>query len=180
MRISSVFKVLVVAGGLLIGGLSSAYAQSEVSTQITYKVPFGPIFPIEGSSSQLTGQISLNDTTGVLEKLEFDVPLTSFVGQNAGYLAWVGNAWVYPDMRFHSNSISQKADGYTVRGSLEFRGRSLPLNIRFVRTEKDGETILTGEFNLSARDYFTIPPSIDLVPNRIPVRVTMVFNQPVS
>ena len=155
-----------------------AQAQEKMSTEISYNVIFGPVFPIEGRSSQLDGRITLNDTTGVLEKLDFEVPLNSFIGQNAGYLAWVGNSWTFPDMQFRSNNITLKGDTWIVKGNLEFRGRNQPVTLRLNRTDKNGEIVLSGNFSLNPRDYFIIPPSIELVPNQIPMDLTMVFEQP--
>jgi len=153
-------------------------AQSNRATKISYKVDFGPVYPIEGQSIQLKGELGLNDTTGAIEKLNFEVPLISFQGTNAGYLAWIANSWYNPDMSFKSRSISKKDDHWVAKGQLEFRRRNSPVEIEFYRKDVGNEIILEGHFQLRPRDYFFSSPPIDLVPTTIPIKFSMLYDQP--
>lgn len=153
-------------------------AQNGAGSHISYRVVFGPVFPIEGESSVVNGTLSLNDTTGALEKISFEAPLNSFTGQHADYLAWVGSSWTYPDLKFESSSLTQKGDEWVAKGMLEFRDRNMPLSIRFVRSDTEAEATFHATFNLPARDYFVITPPLDLVPASIPMEVSLVFEKP--
>lgn len=74
---------------LFVAGISNIRAQKDgknVSTKISYKVDFGPVYPIEGDSYQVVGKVALDDSNNEFEKIGFEVPLVSFLGQNSGYL----------------------------------------------------------------------------------------------
>lgn len=163
---------------LCIVGTQPAFAQSNKTTQMSYKVTFGPVFPIEGQSNQFKGELGLNDTTGAVEKLNFEVPLISFQGTNGGYLAWVANSWYNPDMSFKSTSVQKKDDHWVAKGSLEFRRRNNPVEIEFYRKDIGNEILVEGHFELRPRDYFFASPPLDLVPSTIPVKFTMLYDQP--
>src|SRR5690606_4416018 len=124
-------------------GISALMAQNDnknVSTNISYKVDFGPVYPIEGESYQIVGKVALDDVTGEPKTIGFKVPLNSFIGQNSGYLAWVGNSWDNPDLIFSSTEIIQKDDThYMVKGRLEFRRRPSPVQIDFTKRNTDSE-----------------------------------------
>lgn len=152
--------------------------QSHRGTQMSYKVDFGPVYPIEGQSIQLKGELGLNDTTGVVEQLNFEVPLISFQGTNGGYLAWVANSWNNPDMRFESNSIKKKDDHWIAKGTLEFRRRHNSVEIEFYRKNIGHEILVEGHFQLRPRDFFFSSPPLDLVPSSIPIKFTMLYDQP--
>lgn len=153
--------------------------EKRVQSHISYKVDFGPVYPIEGDNYQIMGKIALDDTTDNLEKINFDVPLNMFTGINSGYLAWVGNSWKNPEMTFSSKSIEDKGNGeLTVKGNMEFRRRTAPVTIDFTRKDIDDRIVLNGDFYFNPKDYFIISPSIQLVPNNIPFKVTLVFDKP--
>lgn len=160
------------------GSIQPTYAQSNHATQMSYKVTFGPVFPIEGQSNQFKGELGLNDTTGAVEKLNFEVPLISFQGTNGGYLAWVANSWYNPDMSFKSSSIHKKDNHWVAKGTLEFRRRTNPVEIEFYLKNMGNEILVEGHFELRPRDYFFSSPPFDLVPSTIPVKFTMLYDQP--
>lgn len=173
-----IYLVAVIIGFFFIVGRALAQEENHGTTQFSYKVDFGPIYPIEGTSDQLTGTLGLNDATGELEKLTFTVPLISFVGTNPGYLSWIGSAWTNPDMRFRSSTITKKEDHYEVEGTLEFRRRYAPIKINLNRRNVGEEIVLEGDFFMNTRDYFLTPPPVYLVPVWIPMKFTMVFDKP--
>lgn len=115
-----------------------------------------------------------------LEQINFDVSLNSFTGQNAGYLAWIGGGWTYPELRFRSRSFTKTEKGWMVKGTMEMRGKTAPVTINFTTADTNQELVFAGTFNLPARDYFTITPSFQLVPTSIPMEVTLVFDKPVA
>ena len=153
-------------------------AQSNRTTKISYKVDFGPVYPIEGQSNQLEGQLGLNDTTGAVEQLNFNVPLVSFQGTNAGYLGWIANSWYNPDLEFESKSIEKKDDHWVAKGMLDFRRRHNPVEIEFHRKNIGSEIFLEGNFELRPRDYFISTPSLEMVPSSIPMKFTMLYDLP--
>jgi polyisoprenoid-binding protein YceI len=166
----SVFVLLITS--------SLALAQKEPTTSMSYKVDFGPVYPIDGNSHQLVAKLSLDDVTGKMQELSFKVPLLSFIGSHGGYLAWLGNSWYNPDMNFHSGKVVKKDDHWEVTGQLEFRRKFKPVTIKMYRKDVDGEIVLEGAFQMNTRDYFITPPPLDLVPAYIPFKMTMVFDKP--
>lgn len=174
LMLFSLLSILV----FCLGSIQPVFAQSNKATQMSYKVDFGPVYPIQGESFQFKGELALNDTTGAIEKLNFDVPLVSFQGTNGGYLAWVANSWNNPDMSFKSRSITKKDDHWVAKGSLEFRRRNNPVEIEFYRKNLGNEILVEGHFQLRARDYFFSSPPIEMVPSTIPVKFTMLYDQP--
>ncbi len=161
---------------------SSMFAQQkDVGSQISYKVNFGPVYPIEGDSNQIQGKISFNDENNSIEKISFDVPLNSFTGINAGYLEWIGNSWYNPDMSFRSNNIKFTDDNkLTVTGNLEFRRRSAPIKIDFTRKDSDNSIILEGNFDMRIRDYFIFHLPLELAPSTVSFKIKLVFDKPIT
>lgn len=177
MKHSVFFSFLVLVAGMFLN-VSDTLAQKNPSTEISYTVPFGPVFPIDGRSNQLDGQIEINDSTGVLEELRFEVSLNSFIGMNGGYLAWVGNSLRYPHMSFRSHNVKQKGDSWIVNGTVEFRNQIAPMTIFLERADTKKEIVLKGNFTFRPREHFITPPSFELVPGNIPMEFTMVFDKP--
>lgn len=164
---------------LNLGNLYAQDKEENLTTKISYKVDFGPVYPIEGESYQLTGKTNLNDTTGEPESIDFRVLLNSFMGLNEGYLAWIGNSWYYPDLVFKSSKVTKKGTNqYIVNGQLQFRNMTSPVEINFTRRDTQNEIVLEGDFRMSTSDFFIIPPSKRLVPTFIPFELTLVFDKP--
>jgi polyisoprenoid-binding protein YceI len=167
-----------------VGGNTILHAQNRSkseTTKISYEVDFGPVYPINGESYQIIGKAALDDKTGEISNIGFEVPLNSFNGLHSGYLAWVGNSWENPDLSFQSKSIVRKEDDqYTVDGNLEFRRRFSPIEITFTRKDTDNEIILEGSFTLNTNDFFIIAPGQNLVPTWIPFQLTLVFDKPLA
>ena len=172
--------ILLTSVTMLLMTFNVAVAQNNnIQTHISYQVNMGPVYPINGDNYQITGKISLSDDTNTLEGISFDVPLNSFNGQNAGYLAWVFNSWNYPNMKFTSKSITDKGNGkLTIKGKLELRNRFSSIQINMERRGIDDKIVLEGDFTLNTNDFFTIPPSNSLVPTWIPFKLTLVFDKP--
>lgn len=165
---------------LLPAGMTPALLAQKVDPNtISYTVLLGPVYPIEGESNQLTGQIHLDDSTGVLQQLDFSVPLQSFHGVNSGYLAWLGNGWYFPDLEFQSHKVEQSDKALRIPGTLRFRGHSTVLTLYASRSD-DADTItLSGEFSLPVYDFFPFgPPPFALVPSAIPMEFKMTFDKP--
>lgn len=175
MKNSTGFRVLgLMAGMFFITNI--ALCQQEVSNEISYKVDFGPVYPIEGTSSSITGKAALNDKTGAFEQLSFDVDVNTFIGINSGYLGWISNSWRNPDMKFTSTSIAKKGNDLMVDGRLEFRRRTSFVQVRMTQKTIGTTIILSGDFTLNTSDFFIIAPHRDLVPTWIPFKVTLVFD----
>lgn len=166
----------------LVVGICNMTAQKlekNVSTKISYKVDFGPVYPIDGDSYQVVGKVALDESNNEFEKIGFEVPLVSFLGQNAGYLGWVGNSWDNPDMSFNSTEITKTDDThYKVKGRLEFRRRTGTAEIDFTRQDTDNEIVMQGNFELDTSDYFIISPPVRQVPSFIPFKLILVFDKP--
>lgn len=169
LRFTSIFVLI---------SMQQVFSQNEPITKMSYEVTSGPVFPIDGESLQMKGQLGLNDSTGEIESLAFQVPLISFIGSHGGYLAWLGNARENPDLNFRSNSINKKKDYLEVNGQLEFRRRFRPITMNITRKDVDGEIVLEGNFQISTSDYFFGPTPPDLVAAWIPIKFMMVFDKP--
>lgn len=171
-------KILLFTTVCVFLSMYTAFAQNSPTTKISYQVDSGPVFPIDGESVQMKGKLGLDDNTGEIQNLSFNVPLISFIGSHGGYLAWLGNATVNPDLNFIGSSISKKGDHWEVNGQLEFRRRFKPMTINIKRQDVNGEIVLTGDFQISTSDYFIGPTPSDLVATWIPFQLTMVFDKP--
>ncbi len=90
--------------------IQSTSAQNSPTTKISYQVDSGPVFPIDGESAQMTGKLIFDDNTNAIESLSFTVPLISFIGSHSGYLGWLGNARMNPDLNFKSSIIKNKVN----------------------------------------------------------------------
>ncbi|MCB0473251.1 MAG: YceI family protein [Flavobacteriaceae bacterium] len=159
--------------------VTTGYSQdSNQQTQISFNVNNGPVFPIEGSSNQIKGSAHVNDKTLYVENMSFKVPLNTFIGMHAGYLAWIGNANMYPDLEFNGTKAVKNEDGtYNVKGQIRFRGTSAPQLINVTENTSGNEIILKGSFQLNTSDYFIVSPPMDLVPAWIPIQFTLVFDK---
>ncbi|WP_431160731.1 hypothetical protein [Flagellimonas beolgyonensis] len=174
-------KALSVTLALVMGFMAAdvvAQQQEKVPlSKISYSVPFGPVFPIEGESGQIRGKLALDDETGAIEKVSFDVPLNTFFGQNSDYLNWLGNGWRNPDLSFHGSSVSPNGEnGLIVNGTLEFRRSLSPVSIQFTKKIVGEYMVLTGTFNLRTGDYFIGPLNRRVVPTQIPFEITLVLD----
>ncbi|HPG09712.1 MAG TPA: YceI family protein [Saprospiraceae bacterium] len=153
-------------------------AQPDLHTTIQYEVPFGPVYPIWASSNLIQGSLALNDSTAAVEKLDFSVPLNSFIGQNANYLEWLGYSFTFPNLEFRTNKVINQGDGkYQVKGNLQFRGQFEPVTINYKREDTEDWITFNGSFTFNPRDFFISAPPFDLVPNRIPMTLNLVFSK---
>ncbi|WP_198439816.1 YceI family protein [Pareuzebyella sediminis] len=176
-KLTTIFLTSVT--GLLMTFNVAVAQNNNIQTHISYQVNMGPVYPINGDNYQIMGKVTFNDETNALEDISFDVPLNSFNGQNAGYLAWVANSWNNPNMEFTSNSIMDKGDGkLIIKGDLKLRRRFSSIKINMERRDIDNKIVLEGDFTLNTNDFFIVPPSNTLVPTWIPFRLTLVFDKP--
>lgn len=165
----------------MVFGLTNVTAQQKpthASSEISYRVFASAIPSIQGESSFITAEIELNDYTNELENVHFEVPVSSFYGLNSEYLEWVGG-FANPNLKFESDSIEKIDDkSYLVSGRLHFRNNSSPVEIVMRKKKSSNQYILSGNFNLRARDYFighTV--SRRLVPTTIPFDFTLAFDK---
>jgi len=170
--------VAIISALAWFAGPAPATAQPDLHTSIHYEVPFGPVYPIWASSNLIQGSLELNDSTAAVEKLNFTVPLNSFIGQNAGYLEWLGYSITFPDLEFRTNKVIDRGEGkYDVKGNLQFRGHFQPVTITYKREDTDNWITFKGSFNFNPRDFFITSPPFDLVPNRIQMSLNLVFSK---
>ena len=136
-------------------------ASKETPNSISYSIASYGGWPQRGESAQLSASVTLNDTTGAIEKFSFTAPLMSFIdayGRSTSFLARLGNYWYYPDISFASTTVEQKDKMYLVRGRLYFRGQNEPVTLT-VSTQKDDNSIaLDGSFNFFADDFLMFMP----------------------
>ena len=171
-----IFKELLLLGLIAFINVQCAFSQKEETSKISYEVDSGPVYPIQGESVQIKGVVKLDDDNGNIKSLSFQVPLLSFTGSHADYLAWLGNARSNPSFKFNSTSVSINGNSFKVTGQLEFRRRFRPITIDLVRENTEGEIILKGNFQLSTSDFFVGPTPAELVATWIPFRFTLVFD----
>lgn len=173
-------KFLLVA---LVAVLTIQAFPTNVSAQgqyneINYRIPSAS-YQAEGRSTQLSASLEYDDTTHVLESLEMEVPLFSFLNRYGGsvnYIAAYGGAASFPWMRFESSKIEEKGDKVEMRGTLYFRGEYRPVTITATREEDKGTLNLYGDFTLNLRDYFLFTPTNYRVPPFIDLSFNLVFD----
>ena len=171
-------KILVLTAICALLTMHTTFAQTSSRTKISYKVDSKPTSPIAEESVRMTGKLALDYETGDIEGLSLNVPLISFLGSRAGYLARIGNATTNPDMNFISNTVTKKGDKWEVKGELEFRKKFKPITISLKRQDKDSKIILVGTFQLVTADYATGRTSSDMDTPKMPFQFTMVFDKP--
>ncbi len=171
---------LLSAMGLGLINLSAQEKKTNVLSEISYRVISSAISPIEGESHFVTGEVEFNDDTNELERLNFEVPVNSFTGFNSEYLAWISDLGRAGNLNlsFEGKSIEKKGDrSYIVKGNLNFRNNSRPIEISMRKKVSSNQLILTGDFNLRVRDYFIGRDiSRQIVPGWIPFQVTLAFD----
>lgn len=160
-----------------------AFAQTGATDQpatMSYTVTNYGGWPQNGHSNQLIATLSLNDSTGAVEKFGFQVPLMSFIdsyGRGYSFLARLGNYWYYPDMAFTSTSIEKIGTDLHIHGTLNFRGQNNS-TILFVTTQNTGKTItLKGSFELYSDDFMMFMP-IGYIPPTVHVNFETTFELP--
>ncbi|MFN7118038.1 MAG: YceI family protein [Saprospiraceae bacterium] len=152
-------------------------AQSSYN-EITYEIP-NAYYQAAGRSTQLSATVEYDDTTHVINSLEFDVPLHSFIniyGGNYNYIAAFGNAYNFPWLRFESNRIKDEGKTIEMRGTLYFRGEYRPVTIVAERTEKDEMLYLDSDFTISLREYFLLAPATVRIPPYLDMEFHLVFD----
>jgi hypothetical protein len=146
--------------------------------EMTYEIP-SAYYQAAGRSSQLSAMVEYDDTTHVIEAVEMEVPLFSFVNNYGGsynYIAAFGNGANFPWMRFESNNIKDNGETIEIQGTLYFRGDYRPLTITANRKEDKGQLYLYGDFRLNLRDYFLLAPANFRVPPYIDMTFNLVFD----
>ncbi len=159
-------------------GVNAQHKKTNISSKISYRVISNAFYPIQGESNFLNAEIELNDDTKELERIDFEVPVNSFMGFNSEYLQWVGG-FGSQNLRFKGNKVEKIDDkNYRIIGNLNFRNISSPLEIQMQKRDSSNQFILSGNFNLRVRDFFIGHyVSRRLVPSWIPFKVTLAFNK---
>ncbi len=164
----------------------TAQSQPQLSqfTEISYRVPYVSARPIQGSSNQITGEIEYDDTTSVIEELEFEVFLNSFMDDfnfsNTTFIAWLGNAFRFPEMSFESQRIEQDGDKLKINGTLYFRGEYRSVLINATKSENESIIQLDGDFTVYPRDYISLVSPRYRLPPRVEFQFIMNFNKQVE
>lgn len=158
--------------------IKEAIAQdySPVS-QMNYRISSGYHYPNEGTTSQLDATIDYNDTTGVINSLDFEVYLFSFQNRigNGNILAWLGAADYFPNMSFESRSVEETEDELVIKGTLYFRGRYSPVTIQAERRNEDNVMILDGRFTITVSDYIMFVGGRPELPTYVNMDFNMIF-----
>jgi len=158
--------------------------QPNQFTQISYRVPYVSARPIQGSSNQINGEIEYDDTTGVIEELEFEVFLYSFMDDfnfgNNTFIAWLGNAFRFPEMSFESQRIEQDGNKLKINGTMFFRGEYRSVLINATQNENEDIIQLNGNFTIYPRDYISLVSPRYRLPPRVEFQFTMNFDKQVE
>ncbi len=156
---------------------NSVAAQSNYN-EITYEIP-NAYYQAAGRSTQVSATLEYDDTTHIIEALEFEVPLYSFTNTYGGsynYIAAFGSAYNFPWLRFESKKVKEEGKNMELQGTLYFRGEYRPIHMNIQRTEKDEILYLDGDFTINLRDYFLLAPATVRIPPYLDMQLHLVFD----
>lgn len=177
--IVKILSLFLLVGAMQTTATAQDKPQKGLTTQISYYVPYVAAQPIRGTSDHLRGEIDYDDTTGVINELNFEVFLNTFIDDfNVGatsYIAWLGNVYRFPEMSFSSNSIKEDGDELQISGTLYFRGEYRATTIHAKRSEDDELIQLRGNFTIYPRDYASLISPYYRAPSRVEFQLNMNF-----
>ncbi|MBK7873209.1 MAG: YceI family protein [Saprospiraceae bacterium] len=151
-------------------------------SQINYSASSGYYYPNTGTSNQLSATIDYDDTTGVINSFEFDVFLFSFLNTQGSFnmIAWLGGADYFPSMEFKSRSIDQEGEDLTIKGSLYFRGRYMPVTIYAEREEDKNQFTINGKFRIATSDFIKFVSPRRGIPTYLNMDFSVTFDKNAS
>lgn len=150
----------------------------EGGNTMSYKIP-NLYYQADGKTTQLEATVEYDDTTHVIQGLNWEVNLLSFINTYGGtynYIAAYGNASVYPWMQFESKKVKDKGDKVQIQGTLYYRGEYRPLTIVANKVIEDNQLYLYGDFTISLREYYMLNPVSIRIPPYISMNFNFVFN----
>jgi polyisoprenoid-binding protein YceI len=174
MKTTTILVTLLMAFALQ---MAPTFAVAQ-ETSIRYDIPGVASLPAAGSSNQLRGSIEYDDTTLVIEKFSFYVPLFSFISDygSYNYIAAIGGASTFPYLSFESTKIEQDGKNLLMKGSLYYRGMYRPITIQAKRTEEKTEFYVSGNFMINIRDYYLFSGGLG-IPSYMNIHFRMAFDK---
>lgn len=132
----------------------------------------------QGVSQDINSIIQLN-AQGDIEKVAATVPVKSFDSKNSNrdsHMLEVTDALIHPNVSFFSTSVSKTADGYDVKGMLNFHGVEKPVNIQAKEVRQGSHRTITGSFIFLLEDHKIERPTLMMVKTDNEVRIAFSFS----
>lgn len=132
----------------------------------------------QGVSQEINSIVQLN-AQGDIEKVAATVPVKSFDSKNANrdsHMLEVTDALTYPNVSFYSTSITKTADGYDVKGVLNFHGVEKPVTMQAKEVRQGSKRLITGSFIFLLEDHKVERPSLMMVKTDNEVKIAFSFS----
>ncbi|MFT5916466.1 MAG: polyisoprenoid-binding protein YceI [Flammeovirgaceae bacterium] len=136
--------------------LSAQNIQSEKS-EVTFKIKnLG--FYVNGTLSNPTGEIVWNESNLSASKISASVKVSTIDTDNGTRDKHLKQsdyfyATKYPEIKFHSTTISKSGDDYTAKGKMTIKGTEKDISINFSVSENDEATTFKGKFKIDRRKF---------------------------
>lgn len=132
----------------------------------------------QGVSQDVNSIVQLN-AQGDIEKVAATVPVKSFDSKNSNrdsHMLEVTDALTHPNVSFFSTSVNKTADGYDVKGMLNFHGVEKPVNIQAKEVRQGSHRTITGNFIFLLEDHNVKRPTLMMVKTDNEVRIAFSFS----
>lgn len=158
--------------GLLLGGLAAATAAIAALGIDTARSELTATFrqmnvPIEGRFRSFRGTVAFDPARPDAAAARLEVSTASFGIGAPEYDGEIrGKAWLdaaaHPQARFVSQSVrAAGGDRYVAQGTLDLKGRSVPIQVPFTVRTQEGRRIFEGAFPISRKAFGIGDPAWD-------------------
>lgn len=130
-----------------------------------------------GISKDVNCLIQLN-AADEIEKVAATVKVSSFDSDNSNrdsHMLEVTDALKYPSITFVSTALEKTAQGYSVKGNLNFHGVEKPVELQMNETREGAQRRLSGSFIFLLEDYKIVRPSLMMMKTDNEVKVELSF-----
>lgn len=132
----------------------------------------------QGVSREVNSIVHLN-AAGDIEKVAATVPVKSFDSKNSNrdsHMLEVTDALTYPQVSFYSTSVTRTAEGYEVKGVLNFHGVEKPVQIKAKESRSGSQRQVSGSFIFLLEDHKVERPSLMMMKTDNEVRIEFNFS----
>lgn len=167
---------------LAVSGVSAQVThlkEQKEESSMTYRLVH-PLHHIESTSKEVVYDVQADVTKREIRHVSAWVDVTTFDSGNSNrdsHAMEVIDAITYPDAKFESTGVSQKADSITVKGKLTFHGVTKDV-VALCKTSWSGEKLeVDGAFDVSLTAFSIDRPSLLMIPveDRLSFSLVAVF-----
>ena len=148
----------------------------KTKSSITYFMKHA-LHAFSGTSKDVSCIIQLN-SQGDIEKVAATAKVKSFDSQNSNrdsHMMETTDALTYPSVSFYSTSMTKSANGYAVKGVLNFHGVEKPISMEAKETRTGSQRTVTGNFIFLLEDYKVERPTLFMVKTENEVKIEFLF-----